>query len=69
VIVRSTIPAVLEVLGADIERQESVEQPDVDRERDQRPAGGVAAGKITVLEEVVQGGSGFIAARARVGLA
>ena len=53
--------AILEVLDAGVEVQESLEQPVIDRERDQRPAGGIAVGKIAVLEQVVQDGSGFAA--------
>jgi hypothetical protein len=48
------VAAVLEVLGPSVERQKSAEQPLVDRERDQRLAESVWAGKVAVLEQVVE---------------
>ena len=47
------VAKVLEILGAGVKRQQSFEQPVLDCERDHRPARGVSAREVAVLEEVV----------------
>jgi hypothetical protein len=54
VIVRLIVAAILEVLGPGVEGQEPLEQPIVDGQRDQGPAGGVTVTQVAVLKQVVE---------------
>jgi hypothetical protein len=60
-IIPLSVTGVLEVLGAGVERQEPLQKPVVDRQRDYRASRRIAACEVAALEEVVQDRLGLAA--------